>query len=57
MGSGMQPPSTQNRMRGQIDDNGYSGHLCVHFVNSRTHGSDKVDPDHQKMILKAYNAG
>ena len=48
---------TEPHGEGQIDDNGYSGHLCVHFVNSRTHGSDKVDPDHQKMILKAYNAG
>ena len=40
-----------------IDDNGYPGHLCVHFLNSRTHGTDRVDEDHQKMILKAYRAG
>ena len=48
---------TEPHGEGQIDDNGYSGHLCVHFVNSRTHGSDKVDPDHQQMILTAYPAG
>ena len=40
-----------------IDGNGYPGHLCVHFLNSRTHGTDRVDEDHQKMILKAYQAG
>ena len=48
---------TEPHGTGQIDDNDYPGHLCIHFVNSRTHGTNKVDSDHQRMILKAYNAG
>lgn len=34
-------------------NNNFPGHHCCHFLNSRTHGSDKVDPNHQKMIAKA----
>ena len=37
-----------------IDDNAYQGQFCVHFVNSRTHSSDRVDEDHQKAIQYAY---
>ena len=33
--------------------NDFDGHLCIHFKNSKTHGSDKVDPDHQNAIQKA----
>jgi len=36
-----------------IPDNGFSGHFCIHFLGSRTHGSGQVDPDHQAMIHKA----
>ncbi len=34
-------------------DNDFGGHLCIHFKNSKTHGSDKIDPDHQNAIQKA----
>lgn len=36
--------------------NDFEGHLCIHFKNSKTHGSDKVDPDHQNAIEKASKA-
>ena len=39
-----------------ISDNGFSGHFCIHFKNSRTHGSNRVDGDHQSMVKSAYNA-
>ena len=38
---------------GSIEDNNFDGHICIHFLNSRTHGSDKVDPDHQAAVAKA----
>lgn len=34
---------------------GVTGMFCIHFVNSRTHGGNRVDPDHQRMIMYAYN--
>ena len=40
-----------------IKDNNFDGHFCIHFTNSRTHGSDKVDSDHQSCIKRALNAG
>lgn len=36
--------------------NDFDGHLCIHFKNSKTHGSDKVDPDHQNAVDKASKA-
>ncbi len=36
-----------------IPGNGFSGHFCIHFLGSRTHGSGEVDPDHQVMLHKA----
>lgn len=36
--------------------NDFDGHICIHFKNSKTHGSDKVDPDHQNAIEKASKA-
>lgn len=39
-----------------ISSNGFSGHFCIHFKNSRTHGSNKVDKDHQSAVKSAYNA-
>ena len=36
-----------------IPDNDFSGHFCIHFMDSRTHGSGRVDFDHQLMVLKA----
>ena len=40
-----------------ISNNGFKGHHCIHFTNSRTHCSNKVDADHQNAIKKALNAG
>lgn len=36
-----------------IHNNNFDGVFCIHFKNSKTHGSDKVDPDHQKAINSA----
>lgn len=37
-------------------NNNFPGHHCCHFLNSRTHGSNKVDKNHQKMVAKAAAA-
>ena len=29
---------------------GECGHTCIHFLNSMTHGTKRVDPDHQKCV-------
>ena len=34
-------------------ENEFDGHLCIHFKNSKTHGTDVVDPDHQNAVDKA----
>jgi len=36
--------------------NNFNGHICIHFKNSKTHESDKVDPDHQKAVTNASKA-
>ncbi|QGT99972.1 hypothetical protein SYNTR_1379 [Candidatus Syntrophocurvum alkaliphilum] len=36
-----------------IWDNNFNGHFCVHFLNSRTHGTNRVCPNHQAMVRKA----
>lgn len=33
--------------------NDLGGHLCLHFKNSKMHGTNLVDPSHQKAIKKA----
>lgn len=40
-----------------IGGNDMTGQFCIHFVGSKTHGSNKVDPDHQRCINEAYRAG
>ena len=42
---------------GNITDNNFNGHHCIHFTNSKTHESGKVDPDHQDAIKRALKAG
>lgn len=37
-------------------DNGLEGHFCIHFLNSRTHGTDNVCPLHQACVKQAYLA-
>ncbi len=39
-----------------ITNNGYKGQFCVHFTGSKTHGSNKVDADHQATIQTALKA-
>lgn len=36
-----------------IYGNDFDGHFDLHFLNSRTHGTDKVDPDHQTAVHTA----
>ena len=36
-----------------IWDNNFPGHFCIHFLNSRTHGTNRVDPAHQAAVRKA----
>lgn len=37
-------------------NNGLEGHFCIHFLNSRTHGTDNVCPLHQACVKQAYLA-
>lgn len=41
----------------RIKNNGMSGHMDVHFLNSKTHGTNRVDPKHQATVREAakYN--
>lgn len=36
-----------------IPNNGFSGHFCIHFPESSTHGNRRVDFEHQLMVYKA----
>lgn len=36
-----------------INDNNMEGHFDIHFLNSRTHGTNKIDPDHQDAVKTA----
>lgn len=38
---------------GDIRDNDFDGHACLHFAGSLTHGSRRSDPAHQLMVTKA----
>lgn len=37
----------------KIKDNGMSGHMDIHFLNSRTHGTNRVDTKHQAAVREA----
>lgn len=41
----------------QVKGNGMDGHFDVHFLDSRTHSTNKVDSKHQEAIQKAYKSG
>lgn len=41
---------------GSISGNNFNGHHCIHFTNSRTHGSNKVCDLHQAAIQTAARA-
>jgi len=36
-----------------ISGNEFDGHFDLHFLNSRTHGTNRVDPDHQAAVRRA----
>lgn len=36
-----------------IPNNGMNGQVCIHFLNSKTHGTNRVDPDHQYQVKRA----
>lgn len=36
-----------------IKGNGMDGHFDIHLLNSRTHGTNRVEPKHQRMVQKA----
>ena len=38
-----------------IKNNNFNGQFCIHFTNSATHGSQKVDADHQNAVNYAYS--
>ncbi len=38
---------------GSITSNNFDGHHCIHFTNSRTHGSNVIDAMHQDAIRRA----
>ncbi len=40
----------------KVKDNDMDGHIDVHFLNSRTHGTNRVDPNHQKAVKEAAKA-
>lgn len=39
-----------------ISSNNFDGHICLHFTGSKTHGSKKVDSDHQNAVKQALKA-
>lgn len=39
--------------QGAIQGNEFNGHFCIHFRDSKTHGSGRVDEAHQLMVWKA----
>lgn len=36
-----------------ISDNDFDGHFCIHFTGSKTHGTQRVDEDHQSCVQTA----
>ena len=40
---------------GSVTGNNFGGHHCIHFINSRTSGTNKLDADHQAAIKKALS--
>jgi hypothetical protein len=36
-------------------NNNFDGQFCIHFLNSRTHGTNRVDAAHQAAVHKAAN--
>ncbi len=36
-----------------LSENGFPGHFDLHFLNSRKHSTNTIDPEHQAMVQKA----
>ncbi|HPY93997.1 MAG TPA: peptidoglycan-binding protein [Clostridia bacterium] len=45
-------PHEQDTIKG----NNYNGHFCIHFYNSKTHGTDRKDAAHQNAVARAMKA-
>ena len=39
-----------------ISGNNFNGHFCIHFKNSKTHETNRVDGDHQDAVRRATKA-
>lgn len=39
-----------------IMDNNFDGHFCLHFYNSRTHETDRIDEAHAACVEEAWNS-
>lgn len=39
-----------------ISGNNFNGHFCIHFKNSKTHETKKVDSEHQNAVDRAAKA-
>lgn len=37
-----------------VEGNNMDGHTCIHFLNSKTHGTKRVDEAHQEAVAYAY---
>ena len=40
----------------KIKGNDMDGHFDIHFLNSRTHGTDIIDEKHQQMVQKSFTS-
>lgn len=38
-----------------IQNTGIDGHTCIHFLGSKTHGTKRVDEEHQRCVKYAYD--
>ncbi|WP_031513025.1 LysM peptidoglycan-binding domain-containing protein [Desulfofalx alkaliphila] len=36
-----------------VPNNNFNGMFCLHFLNSRTHNTNQVDPSHRQSVLRA----
>lgn len=39
-----------------IKSNKFDGHFCMHLLNSKTHGTKRVDPEHQRRVNQAIHS-
>lgn len=48
---------TMPHMANPTTTNGFDGHFCIHFLNSKVHETSKPCPRHQACVQEAYRAG